>query len=327
MKKVLGFGNALVDILIAPVMEETLEKLVMPKGSMTLIDEEKVVLISQTTEALNKKMATGGSAANTINGLSNLGIETAFIGKIGRDDVGRFFKDDLIANKINPFLGSSATPAGRSYVMVTKDSERTMGTFLGASIELSAEDLLDEWFKDYHFFYVEGYLVQNHALIEAGMKKAKAAGLKVVLDLASFNVVEDNLDFLKHLMANYVDIVFANEEEAKSYTNLAPEEALHVLAAEVDVAIVKVGKHGAYLKTKSAQVHVDATNASPVDTTGAGDLYAAGVLYGMIHGQSLENCGKYGAILAGHVIEDFGAKMTTDIWKVINTKVKDLKNC
>lgn len=327
MKKVLGFGNALVDILIAPVLEDTLNELAMPKGSMTLIDEKKVELISAMTNHLNKKMATGGSAANTINGLSNLGIETAFIGKIGNDEVGRFFKDDLLANRINPLLGSSSTPAGRSYVMVTEDSERTMATFLGASIELNEDDLLDEWFHGYHFFYVEGYLVQNHKLIEAGMQKAKQAGLKVVLDLASFNVVDTNLDFLKYLVKNYVDIVFANEEEAKSYAGTTPEKALHILANDVETAIVKVGKQGAHLKNSKEQIHVKATDASPVDTTGAGDLYAAGVLYGLMHNHSLENCGKYGAILAGHVIENYGAKMSSKTWELIKIKVRDLKNC
>lgn len=327
MKKVLGFGNALVDILITPVSENMLTLLELPKGSMTLIDEKQVDIITKNTSLLTKKMMTGGSAANTINGLSNLGVETALIAKIGDDEVGDFFKNDLLSNNIVPYLGTSSTPAGRSYVLITKDSERTFGTFLGASIELTASDVLDDWFTGYHYFYVEGYLVQNHALIEAGMKKAKAAGLKVVLDLASYNVVDDNLEFLKHLVKTYVDIVFANEEEAKSYAQLEPVEALLYLSREVETAIVKIGAQGAHLKSAQEQVHVNANAVSPVDTTGAGDLYAAGVLYGLINDLTLKQSGEIGAILAGHVIEDFGAKMTSSTWDTIRQKVANIKNC
>ncbi|MFB6320237.1 adenosine kinase [Saccharicrinis sp. FJH54] len=317
MKKVLGFGNALVDIMLPNSKEQLLNELGLGKGSMTLIDDETLVKIDHLTSTLYQTKATGGSAANTINGLSKLGIETGFIGKVGKDEIGTFFETDLVNNKVKSHLLKSNTPAGRAFAFVTSDSERTFATYLGASIEMRPEDLDKSWFTDYDYLYVEGYLVQDHKLIETGMKLAKEAGLKIVLDLASYNVVEANKDFLASLITNYVDIVFANEEEALSFTSLAPEAALNELAEKTEIAVVKTGAKGSLIAQNKTTTKVDPIKVNPIDTTGAGDLYAAGFLFGLIHGYKPADCGKVASVLSGNVIEVLGAKMDEKRWEAI----------
>ena len=325
--KILGFGNALVDIMLPNCNENVLNNLSLPKGSMTLIDEEKLNHINSLINTMPQSKATGGSAANTINGLANLGATTGFIGKTGSDEIGKFFENDLIYNGIHSHLLKTETPSGRAIAFVTDDSERTFATYLGASIEMKPQDISAEWFnsnghRNYHYFYVEGYLVQDHLLIEEGMKMAKKAGLKVILDLASFNVVEANLDFLKYLVTEYVDIVFANEEEAKSFTGLNSEDALEVMAENTEIAVVKIGSKGSLIARGCERVKVDPVPANPIDTTGAGDLYAAGFIYGLINNMSLKECGEAASLLAGNVIEVLGAKMDQERWKNIKEALR-----
>jgi len=153
---------------------------------------------------------------------------------------------------------------------------------------------------------------------------ARKAGLTIALDLASFNVVEENLDFLKHIVEEYVDIIFANEEEAKAFTGVEPEKAIDVLGNMCDIAIVKIGKNGSLIKYNDAVILVDAIGTECIDTTGAGDLYAAGFLYGFSKGLPMEVCGKIASIVAGKVITVYGARMDQSLWNVILDDVKKL---
>jgi sugar/nucleoside kinase (ribokinase family) len=207
--------------------------------------------------------------------------------------------------------------SGQSLVFVSPDGERTFATYLGAAASLLPEDIKPEFFRGSDLFYIEGYLVQNHDLILQAVKMARQEGLKVALDLASYNVVEDNLSFLNSIIESYVDIVFANEEEARALTGFQPAEALEAIASRVEIAVVKVGEHGAMAIRDGEKVRVPATQANRVDTTGAGDLFAAGFIYGMATGKSLADCARYGTITAGKVIEVMGPKMTSDTWDAI----------
>ncbi len=326
MSSVLGLGNALVDVLARLENDTLLEKLNLPKGSMQLVDGEAANKVMEATAHLKKDLASGGSAANTIHGLANLGVKTGFIGKIGKDELGKVFRNDMSSNNITPHLSESDAESGRAIALISPDSERTFATCLGAAIELSADDMLDHLFDGYTYFHVEGYLVQNKPLIEKAYQIAKAKGLKTSIDLASFNVVEDNLDFLKSLIENYVDIIFANEEEAKAYTGKEGEEALQDLAKGTEVAVLKLGKEGSIIKRFDEVVKVGIIPVNSIDTTGAGDLYAAGFLYGLIQNLDLEKCGNIGSILSGHVIEVVGPKMTEDTWATIHQKIKELLN-
>ncbi|MCF8367469.1 MAG: adenosine kinase [Bacteroidales bacterium] len=326
MAKVLGIGNALVDIMTKLRSDETLSMFNLPKGSMQLVDAEFSDKVNKGTDHLAKTIASGGSAANTIHGLAKMGISTGFIGKVGHDDLGRLFEEDMKASGISPLLLKSNTPSGKAMALISPDSERTFATFLGAAVELSAGDLTDSLYKDYDYFHIEGYLVQNHELIEQAVRLAKKNGLKVSLDMASYNVVEDNLEFLQRIVKEYVDIVFANEEEAKSFTGKEPEEAIHVFGELCEIAVVKIGKEGSLIKNAGKLTKVKAINANSIDTTGAGDLYAAGFLYGLINGHSFELCGKAGSILAGRTIEVIGPKMTDENWTEVRKLVSELKN-
>jgi len=321
MTKILGIGNALVDVLTQLEDDNLLFTLELPKGSMQLVDAQKSEQIQEHSKDLKKQMASGGSAANTIHGLARLGVETAFIGTVGDDEIGDFFYNDLVSNNIIPQLIKSKSPSGIANAMISQDGERTFGTFLGAAIELSAEHLNNKQFTDYDILHVEGYLVQNHELLKAILKMAKNNGLKVSIDLASYNVVEDNLDFLKEMVDKYVDIVFANEEEAKAFTGMEPYAALEEISKVADIAIVKTGKKGSMIKQGDTVVTVAVKEIEPIDTTGAGDIYAAGFLYGLINNLGFKKSGEIASLLASTVIENIGAKISDENWKKIKEKL------
>ncbi|MEA1877817.1 MAG: adenosine kinase [Bacteroidota bacterium] len=323
--KILGIGNALVDVIVPLDNDNLLEKLQLPRGSMQLIFDDRLPEVEAAVANLDLELASGGSAANTTHGLAALGLETAFIGSISRDSYGNFFEKDLIAKGILPKLRYSETPTGRAHAFVSADSERTFGTYLGAALELGPEHLSPEMFGGYDWLYVEGYLVQNHALIEIAVKVAKDAGLKIALDLASYNVVEDNKEFLIDLLKNYVDLVFANEEESKAISDKEPEEALRLLSDWCEDAVVKVGKDGSLILSDGDILKVDSVQAKPIDTSGAGDLYAAGYLYGKSKGLSAYKCGQIGSVLSGKVIEFFGPKLPLSAWADVLAKVKQIE--
>lgn len=325
MAKILGIGNALVDVLTSLEDDALLHELELPKGSMQLVDSVKSDLIQSKSIHLKKNKASGGSAANTIHGLARLGTPASFIGTVGKDDTGDFFHNDLLDSNITPLLIRSDSPSGISNAMISKDGERTFGTFLGAAIELSAEGLDEEHFAGHDIVHVEGYLVQNHELLEAIFKTAKKCGLKVSIDLASYNVVEDNLEFLKKMVSSYVDIVFANEEEAKAFTGLEPKEALDSIADMCEIAIVKIGGDGSMIKYNDEVFFVDVDKIKPIDTTGAGDLYASGFLYGLINGYGYTKSGKIGSLLASQVIQTIGAKIPDSGWETIRQEIEVLK--
>lgn len=324
MKKILGMGNALTDILLQIEHDEVLTELNLPKGSMQLIDADKKSEIMSVLDFSTAKMATGGSASNTINGITKLGGYGGFVGKIGKDEVGEFFRSDSIQNGVIPHLEYSKNDSGTCSVLVSKDGERTLCTYLGAACELDADDLSPDMFVGYDIFHIEGYLVQNHQLIQTAVKLAKEAGLLVSIDLASYNVVEANLEFLKEMISEYVNIVFANEEEAKAFTGKEPNEALIHISDHCDIAVVKIGKAGSYVKSGDDSHFIKPFLANCIDTTGAGDLYAAGFLYGIACGLSLDKCGKIGSLVSSNVVEILGAKMSAETWESINKQVENI---
>jgi sugar/nucleoside kinase (ribokinase family) len=319
--KILGMGNALVDIMTRLKDDRILEQMNLPKGTMQLVNREFIWQILDKTINLPKSLSSGGSAANTIHGLANLGIETAFIGKVGSDEFGEIFKKDLLLKKIEPLIFYGLNETVRAVALVSPDGERTFATFLGAAVELSDDDIDSSIFKGHKYFHIEGYLVQNHHLIEKAVRLAKKNDLLVSLDMASFNVVEANRDFLASIIEEYVDIVFANEEEAKAFTGLSPEKALQSISKDCSLAIVKLGEMGSIIQRKEETYIVPATNANCIDTTGAGDLYASGFLYGLTKNFDLQKCGRIGSLLAGNVIEVMGAKMDENRWKIIHSEI------
>ena len=320
--KIIGLGNALVDVLIQLPDESIIQKLKLPKGSMQLIQNAEIPSINDHINSLSAILLSGGSAANTIHGLAKLGTKCGFIGKVGKDEYGDFYENDLKNAGVVSSLYRSKTDTGRAYTFITPDSERTFATYLGAAIELMDNDLNRDMFKGYDVLHVEGYLVQNRKLIETSFKLAKELSIKVSLDLASYNVVEANRDFLSKMIPEYVDIVFANEEEAKAYTGKSPMDSLIEISNQCEIAIVKIGKDGSLIKTLNNVYKIAATTSNVLDTTGAGDQFAAGFLHGLIEHQEVEQCGKLGALLAGYVISNYGARIPENQWPMIEEKMQ-----
>lgn len=324
--KIIGIGNALVDLLTQIEEDSTLETLNLPKGSMQLVDGENSKKAIDSTSSFKRTIASGGSAANTIHGLARLGTPIGFIGKIGRDEMGTFFKDDMNQSGIETYLLESDTPSGVALALVSPDGERTFATFLGAAVEMTEKDINSSVFENYDILHIEGYLLQNYSLISQAIKAAKEKGLLVSIDLASYNVVEDNRDFLNEMIDNYTDIVFANEEESKALTGLEPEEAVRSLQSRVDIAVVKTGAEGSLIAMNGEITKVPANKVKVIDTTGAGDLYASGFLYGLINNYAPYECGLAGSILGGEVIQHIGAKIPDELWKDLSEQVRNIKD-
>lgn len=319
MKKVLGLGNALTDILML-VTDEDIKALGISKGSMNHISLEQSADLQHNFSSTRKSMTAGGSAANTINAIASLGGQASFVGKLGHDEIGDFFRQDMLRNGVNPIFLHSVLPSGYCTVLITPDGERTFCTYLGASGSITEEDIVPGIFSGYDIFHIEGYMVQNHTVIEKAVRLAKEQGLQVSLDMSSFNIINENKEFLDNIIRNYVNIIFANEDEALAYTNLAPEAALDAMAERCDIAIVKVGKRGSLVKRGHEKYLIPAICTNCVDSTGAGDYYAAGFLYGLAQGCDLKSCADMGTLTAGRVCEVLGAKLTEETW----TEVKGL---
>jgi sugar/nucleoside kinase (ribokinase family) len=323
-KAILGIGNALVDVINVLEDDSLLDDFGLMRGSMTLVDEKLSKKIFATTAGNIREMTTGGSAANTIHALSDLGINCGYIGKIGNDILGLGYKEEFELKNIQTHLLVSKKDTGRVMSLVSPDSERTMATFLGAAADLKPRELKKGMFAGFSILFIEGYLVQDHKLIERAIDLARSNHLTIALDLSSYNVVEANLEFLKQLVKEKVDIVFANEEEAFSFTGKEPEEALAEMASMCGIAVVKTGKSGSLIRRGDEIVRTGIIQATAIDTTGAGDAYAAGFLYGLTQGYSLSKCSHIAAIVSGKVVEVMGAKIPDALWPAVLKTIKGL---
>lgn len=315
MKRILGIGNALVDVLTKVDNEQILSELHLPKGSMQLLSTEAYAEVTRRMQALPTKLTTGGSACNTLLALSHLDAPTGMIGKIGDDENGRFFASYFAQRGISTRLLHDSRPTGVASTFITPDGQRTFGTYLGAAARLTADELQQAWFEGYDYFYIEGYLVQNHDLVLRAIELAHAAGCEVCLDLASYNIVEADLDFFRALMPS-IDIVFANEQEAQALTGLEARAAIDALAATCHIAVVKIGKHGVWACHGTEVAHCQARDVPVVvDTTAAGDYFAAGFMHALAAGEPLATCIARGSLLAGHIIEVVGTELPDATWQ------------
>lgn len=318
-------GNALVDVLVRIDDDSLLEKLHLPKGSMQLIQEDTLSEIRKYTSGMKIHRSTGGSAGNTVCALAALGTNPGFIGKVGQDETGAFFGDTLRQRGVNALLATCDLPSGIASTFISTDGERTFGTYLGAAATLRAEDLSRKMFAGYNYLYIEGYLLQDHDLMLRAVQLAKEEGLQVCLDMASYNVVEAERDFFDQLIVKYVDIVFANESEALAYTGKAPHEALEEIASKCSIAVVKTGKEGSLVKKGTEVIQLLSCPVDNVlDTTGAGDFYAAGFMYGLTCGYSLEKCVQISTILATAVIQEVGTTLPAKKWDEIKLNIESL---
>lgn len=325
MKSILGMGNALTDILAVLPDDTLLNKYHLPKGSMQWVDKETSNKIFDEIKPLGVQYVAGGSAANTIADTAIFGMPSGFIGKIGNDEVGALFQSDQSQCGIKSTLLRGKDVSGRAMVFITgSNAERTFADYMGATLELGPDDLKPEYFEGYDYFHIEGYLVQNQALIRRAVEMAKAAGCTISIDMASYNVVESNNAFLHDIVENYVDIVFANETESKAFTKLPPREAIDEIARVCDIAVVKTGKTGSMVRNKDEFYQIGAWPAKAIDATGAGDTYAAGFLYAHSLGMPLKVCGEIGSVIAAKVVEVIGSKIDIPRWKDAKKEIREI---
>jgi len=311
---IVGIGSALVDILVHED-DKFIEKTGAAKGGMTLVDNTWIERILANNSGAPAIVA-GGSACNTVVGVGRLGGNARFIGKCGVDQWGRQYENDLVQQNVDPALLRSESPTGRVLSIITPDAQRTMFTYLGASAETRPEDISAASFADAAVVHVEGYLLFNPDLIETALAAAKKAGALISLDLASFTVVEQSLEVLERLVADYVDILLANEDEARAFTGQSDETlALRTLAQKADIAVLKVGPRGSHIAHDGQTIHIQALgDGSAVDTTGAGDLWSAGFLFGLVSGYPLDKCGQLGSACGYEVCQVVGASIPEEGW-------------
>jgi len=311
---IVGIGSALVDYLVQA--EDTFIKQAGGvKGGMTLVDSDAIDrVVSMAPE--NPAVVPGGSACNTVVGVGNLGGAGRFVGKRGSDTLGDLLADGLADNGVEPRLFKSPTPTGRVLSIITPDAQRTFLTFLGAAAEMSAAEVRDDCFMNAAVVHVEGYLLYNRELITAILEEARLAGACISLDLTSFTVVEENTDILADLVDRHVDILIANEDEARAFTGLEDEtQAVKALAEKAKLAVLKIGARGSLVAFEGEIVRINSLgNGTAVDTTGAGDLWAAGFLYGLVMGYDLEKSGRLGSACGYEVCQVVGAVIPPEGW-------------
>lgn len=322
--KILGLGNALVDVLSKLESDETLVKIGIQKGAMDMISREQMYVIRKYQANTETTQAPGGANCNTMRAIALLGGQSGFIGKVGDDNLGQFYEEALLKAGVASYLIKTEGPSGACTVFISPDGERTMGTFLGPAPTISPDEITEDVLRNYNCIHIEGYLIVNEELVRETMKKAKRLGLKVALDLANYNIVNAYKGLLEEVIPQYVDILFANASEAEAFTGLPAQEAVKALEKQVDVALVTLGKEGSLIGSHGQFYHVDAEGGKPVDTTGAGDNFAAGFLYGQSVGASLVQSAQIGSMLSGYVIDVVGPQVPADKWEQIKLKVKGI---
>jgi sugar/nucleoside kinase (ribokinase family) len=316
-KLIVGVGSALIDIL-AHEKDEFIEKTGAAKGGMTYVDKDFIEhSIQQSTG--KPAMVPGGSACNTIIGVGKLGGKARFVGKCGIGKMGDFFENDLKTQNVEPALFRSGSPTGRVLSIITPDAQRSMFTYLGASSEMQPAEITDRFFKNAAIVHIEGYLLFNPDLILAVLDAARAAAAAISLDLASFTVVNESKDFLQNIVKDYVDILMANEDEALAYTGYSDQiRAIKHMAEYVNIAVLKTGERGSYIAHEGTLTAIEAKVEGPaVDTTGAGDLWASGFLFGLVNGYPIEKCGKLGSACGYEVCQVTGANIPEEGWQRI----------
>ena len=319
--KVLGIGNALLDVALRLESDATLDELGIKKGAMELIDEATMREIQRAQAGLERTETPGGSVCNTMRAMAHLGANVGYIGKIGDDTTGKIYEAETEKAGVKPFFVRTQGISGCSTVLVSPDGERTMATFLGPAATLTNEEIPEATLRAYNCLYLEGYLITNEDLFLPVLKRAKKAGLRIALDLSNFNIVNGFKDVLKEVIPAYVDILFANESEAEAYTGLPAREAIEAIMNEVDIAVVTLGKEGVLLGYDGMVEHQAARDCRVIDTTGAGDHFAAGFLYGYTVWATLSQSAKIGTLLSSHVIGTFGAQIDEALWPKIKLKV------
>ncbi len=323
---VVGIGNAIVDVLVK-TKDSFLEKHSLIKGSMTLINElQAQSLYSEIKSGLE---TSGGSVANTLAGIAELGSKTAFIGRVSDDKLGDIFKTQIRSSGtiFNTLPSQNGPSTARCLIFVTPDAQRTMCTYLGASVEINPEDLDLSIVSKAKVLYLEGYLWDDDIAkktFKAAAKAAKSASRKVALSLSDSFCVERHRESFLELVENDVDILFANEFELISlYQSNRLEEALSEIKGRCEIAAITCGERGSKILSSNQSWEIEPVHlGNLIDTTGAGDLYASGFLHGYTNGKELRVCGEIGSICAGHIVTRLGSSPSSNLAKLVEENLK-----
>ena len=322
--KVVGLGHAIVDVL-ANVEDDFLHEYNLQKGMMKLVDEPEIKGLRECVDIV--KEVSGGSAANTIAALASLGHPVAFIGKVRDDLLGRTFEKGLEEIGVNycTIKAGSGKPTGSCVVLTPPDAHRTMNTYLGIAGLLTSEDIDETIISQSEIIYLEGYLWDNEEAKRAFKKAIEIAsntGGKVALSLSDSFCVERHREEFLHLAENHVDIIFANEEEIKSLFKTDNLETAISRCREMgNIWAITRSEKGSVIVSEDRIIRIPTEpDINVVDSTGAGDLYAAGFLHGIIKGKDLEVCGKIGSIVAAEILGHFGARPGVSLIELVKSR-------
>ncbi|MEX1012220.1 MAG: adenosine kinase [Waddliaceae bacterium] len=319
--ELVGVGAALLDYLLH-ISDAYLETIPGEKYGMELVDEKAIISIIEKSGSVPSTMA-GGSAANVIKSLASLGWDVSLVGKIGNDPRGELLEEHLDQLGVNKRLISSSIPTGTSLSLISGHGKRTLRTFMGASQTFTAEDFDVRYLAGARLVHIEAYtLYSDPKLTERVMKLAKQQGSLLSFDLGSFEVVKQFHKEIHFLLQTYVDIVFANEDEAREIKQTSNHSACDFLRSLVQVAIVMQGADGCLVGDPNGVKHYPAFTVEAIDTTGAGDLFAAGFLHGYLKGMPLEMCAKIGALLGSAVVLEIGAEIPKTKWASLLNHMK-----
>ena len=312
MKSIVGAGNAITDIFISLPDNLILEQFNLSAATVNHVDETVAGEILAAVEGMRRVDVPGGSAANTVAAAAYLGMRGAFVGKVGRDAIGDNFRGDLAGNDIVSHILIGERGSGVSLVFnVAGNAEKTIVTSPGAALEFLEEEIREELFIGYDYLHLEGYLLRCPGVVEKAMAIARKRGMVISLDLGNSIIVRDNLPLLKELVREYVDILFANGEEAMAFTGLEGAEAAMELSGRGcgKTAVVKLGERGSVLCRGGEIYNVAAESVEVADTVGAGDAYAAGFLFAHSLDFPIYECGCVGAMTAAAAVGTVGPKI------------------
>lgn len=327
---VISIGNALMDILVK-INEDKFLTLKIEKGSMNFVSPESVKLVEDVLLGHEMTLEPGGASANTLSCLALLGSKVVFCGTVGKDNHGEVYEKKLMETGVNTSISKKDGSTGKAYTFITPDSQRTFMVSLGIASKIGKEDILEENIKQSKILYLTVYELLDPELRKTclnAVEIAKASGTKIALDLAAPNVVKDNLAMLKEIVDEHVDILLANEGEASAFTGKSPEESADEIAKLVETAVVKLGKGGSIIIHQGEITKTESFTANAVDTTGAGDMYAAGILYGIANDIPMKKASLLASFLGAKVVEKMGARLSkeeiksvSEIFEMIDTKL------
>ncbi len=312
---VAGIGSPLLDFTVE-VDDGILDELDLKKGQMHLVDEERSKMILRRLEDYNLETTPGGSSANTLAGIANLHGKGILLGKVGNDSYADFYISETQKSGVKTRLNKHNGMTGHAITFITPDSERTFATHLGAALHFRKEDVFEDDIKQSRILHIEGYLLEIPEIREAtvyAMQLAMDNNIKISVDLADPGLISRIYDVINDIVRKYTDIVFVNEEEAKAFTGKEEEEALGILYSMCDIAVVKLGEMGSLIKMDDTTHRIPVYNTKVVNTNGAGDMYAAGVLYGVANNLPIEKAGRIGSFASSLVVAQTGARLAKKV--------------